>query len=107
MTSCAQAGCSGEVEDGYCNVCGMAAQVSLPSAESAPSGRASGRTGSSRTGSRRGSTGTTRRGMLGAGLVEVPPVPYRDPATAILTDPEVPEHKRFCSHCGDPVGRGR
>ncbi len=39
--------------------------------------------------------------------MEVPPVPYRDPKTAVLTDPEVPEAKRFCSSCGKAVGRGR
>jgi serine/threonine-protein kinase PknG len=39
--------------------------------------------------------------------VEVPPVPARDPATAILTDPKVAEDKRFCSNCEHPVGRGR
>ena len=66
----------------------------------------SGRTTSGRT-TRRGSTGTTRRGQLGVGLVEVPPVPYRDPASAVLSNPQVPEHKRFCSNCGGQVGRGR
>ncbi len=45
--------------------------------------------------------------MLGAGLVEVPPVPYKDPASAIMTDPQVAEGKRFCSGCGAPVGRAR
>jgi serine/threonine-protein kinase PknG len=40
-------------------------------------------------------------------LVEVPRVPYRDPKTAVLTNPEVPEAKRFCSSCGKAVGRGR
>ncbi|XVQ11230.1 tetratricopeptide repeat protein [Spirillospora sp. CA-255316] len=45
--------------------------------------------------------------MLGAGLVEVPPVPYRDPADAIMERPEVPESRRFCSRCDAPVGRGR
>jgi serine/threonine-protein kinase PknG len=45
--------------------------------------------------------------MLGAGLVEVPRVPYRDPTTAIKENPEVAEHKRFCSGCGEPVGRAR
>jgi serine/threonine-protein kinase PknG len=39
--------------------------------------------------------------------VEIPPVPYRDPADAVLTDPQVPERRRFCSACGEPVGRGR
>ena len=47
------------------------------------------------------------RGHLGAGLVEVPPVPARDPATAVLADPQVPESKRFCATCERPVGRGR
>jgi serine/threonine-protein kinase PknG len=34
-------------------------------------------------------------------------VPYRDPASAVLADPQVPENKRFCSHCDQPVGRAR
>jgi serine/threonine-protein kinase PknG len=45
--------------------------------------------------------------MLGAGLVEVPRVPYRDPSSAVLADPQVAEHKRFCSNCGEEVGRSR
>ncbi|MEU4443728.1 tetratricopeptide repeat protein [Actinosynnema sp. NPDC050801] len=53
------------------------------------------------------STRSSGRGRLGAGLVEVPRVPYRDPKVAVLTDPEVPEAKRFCSSCGKEVGRGR
>ncbi len=44
---------------------------------------------------------------MGAGLVEVPPVPYRDPSDAIMAVPELPEDKRFCAHCGQPVGRSR
>ncbi|SHL29246.1 serine/threonine-protein kinase PknG [Pseudonocardia thermophila] len=63
-------------------------------ASSRPSRRASGR-----------STGSTGRGRLGAGLVDVPPVPMRDPAGALLADPQVAEDKRFCSKCGGPVGR--
>jgi serine/threonine-protein kinase PknG len=82
---------------------------------------ASTRTGSARTGSvswtsssgavtsssRRGSTRSSARGLLGAGLVEVPRVPYRDPKSAVLSDPRVPEDKRFCSNCEAKVGRGR
>ncbi|WP_455363859.1 tetratricopeptide repeat protein [Actinomadura napierensis] len=45
--------------------------------------------------------------MLGAGLVEVPRIAYRDPSSAVMSDPQVAEGKRFCSHCGEPVGRGR
>ncbi|MGI5128602.1 tetratricopeptide repeat protein [Pseudonocardia sp. CA-107938] len=80
--------------------------------------RASGRSGSYGTGSRanrasrRASGRTARgsvtlRGRLGAGLVDVPPVPVRDPASALLTDPQVAENKRYCSKCGGPVGRSR
>lgn len=47
------------------------------------------------------------RGRLGAGLVSVPAVPRPDPRTAVLTNPEVPERKRFCSKCEAPVGRAR
>nr|WP_228005092.1 serine/threonine-protein kinase [Amycolatopsis sp. YIM 10] len=57
---------------------------------------------SRRTGSR-----SSRRGRLGAGLVDVPQVPYRDPASAVLTDPVVSEEKRFCGNCGAKVGRGK
>ncbi|MFE9254649.1 tetratricopeptide repeat protein [Streptomyces sp. NPDC006879] len=49
------------------------------------------------------------RNRLGAGLVTVPEVPRPDPSAAVLTNPEVPERKRFCSRsdCGAPVGRLR
>ncbi|MEU9356254.1 tetratricopeptide repeat protein [Streptomyces griseoloalbus] len=49
------------------------------------------------------------RGRLGAGLVEVPPIPRPDPRAMVLDNPEVPERKRFCSRadCGAPVGRAR
>jgi len=65
-------------------------------------GRSSGRT-SSRSGGRR----STRGSQLGAGLVEMPQVPPRDPANVVLSDPQVPEHRRFCGACGHPVGRSR
>ena len=34
-------------------------------------------------------------------------MPYRDPASAILANPQVPENKRYCSGCDQPVGRDR
>ncbi|MFF5155704.1 tetratricopeptide repeat protein [Streptomyces sp. NPDC000348] len=71
------------------------------------SGRATGRSLSVRSsGAGAGSSG---RGRLGAGLVEVPPIPRPDPRAMVLDGPEVPERKRFCSRsdCGAPVGRAR
>ncbi|GAA3552457.1 serine/threonine-protein kinase [Amycolatopsis ultiminotia] len=66
-------------------------------------GTGTGRSGTSRrTGSRR-----SRRGRLGAGLIEVPPVPYRDPSTAVLANPVVSEEKRYCGNCGAKVGRSK
>jgi len=56
---------------------------------------------------RRTSSRTSRRGRLGAGLVDVPQVAYRDPASAVLENPMVSEDKRFCSNCGAKVGRGK
>jgi serine/threonine-protein kinase PknG len=129
--ACAQPGCTGTIEDGFCTVCGLA-PAARPAATAGPAtgvsvsatgaaarstpSRTSGgplsvrgsRTSSisSRSGSARG-TGSSRRGRLGAGLVEVPLVPYRDPAEAVLANPEVAERKRFCSKCGNPVGRSR
>ncbi|GAB1641083.1 tetratricopeptide repeat protein [Krasilnikovia sp. MM14-A1259] len=55
--------------------------------------------GSSRTGSRR------RR--FGGGLVDVAPLPQRDPSTAVMAIAQVPEDKRYCAKCGKPVGRAR
>ncbi len=129
---CTQPGCSGTIDGGYCDVCGVAAAAAAPVsapvsaptaglARSASAGStATGSTtasgvSSTSTGSRRsrsGSTRTTRpsrstRGSLGAGLIEIPPVPARDPATAVLTNPQVPESKRFCGTCERPVGRSR
>ncbi|HEU5469711.1 MAG TPA: tetratricopeptide repeat protein [Actinophytocola sp.] len=49
----------------------------------------------------------TGRGRLGAGLVDVPVVPVKDPASAVLDDPVVAENKRFCNNCGGEVGRTR
>jgi serine/threonine-protein kinase PknG len=33
-------------------------------------------------------------------------VPYRDPASAVLANPQVPESRRFCVNCEQPVGAG-
>ncbi len=122
MSTCTS--CGGTIEDGYCNVCGLAAapapaasqavSVSQASGASQASGGSasvgSGTAGSRRTSGTRGSrrtSGRSARGRLGAGLVEIPPVPYRDPASAVLADPQVPENRRFCAGCDQPVGRGR
>ncbi|WP_280276637.1 serine/threonine-protein kinase [Nocardia wallacei] len=60
-----------------------------------------GEAGSGRAGVR--SRPSVRR--LGAGLVTLPESTSTDPDTAILADPEVPEDKRFCWKCWQPVGR--
>ncbi|MET8150086.1 tetratricopeptide repeat protein [Actinoplanes sp. NPDC049668] len=65
---------------------------------------------STRTGgSVRGGSGRTgsRRRRFGGGLVDVAPLPERDPATAIMAVAEVPEEKRYCAKCANPVGRAR
>lgn len=71
------------------------------------SGRSTGRSVSVRSSG--SSAGSSSRGRLGAGLVEVPGVPRPDPRAMVLDNPEVPERKRFCSRsdCGAPVGRSR
>ncbi|MFJ5303902.1 tetratricopeptide repeat protein [Streptomyces sp. NPDC088350] len=71
------------------------------------SGRSSSRSVSVRSSG--SSSGTSSRGRLGVGLVQVPGVPRPDPREMVLENPEVPERKRFCSRsdCGAPVGRSR
>ncbi|MCV7100843.1 serine/threonine-protein kinase PknG [Mycobacterium palustre] len=43
--------------------------------------------------------------QLGGGLVEIPRGRDIDPLEALMTNPVVPESKRFCWNCGKPVGR--
>jgi serine/threonine-protein kinase PknG len=134
-SGCGRPGCGGTIVDGYCDTCGLAAK-SGGNSRGVPA-QSSGRETSARTssslsarGSSRTSTGRTRgsalsaratsrgtgstrgsrstgRGGLGLGIVEIPSIEYRDPSEAVLDNPEVPEHKRYCSHCGKPVGRGK
>ncbi|NQX28860.1 protein kinase [Microbacteriaceae bacterium VKM Ac-2854] len=152
-------GCTGTIEDGYCNVCGLppasgatnrpasgpvvsataserlgtgfvegvpdpaAAPVggSVESAGTSRSGRtssarlATAALGSARTAAsgskvtrRVGTVSTRLRGpRLGAGLTVVPTRPSTDPLSALMKEAVLPERKRFCSVCGNAVGRGR
>ncbi|MEA3526960.1 tetratricopeptide repeat protein [Nocardia implantans] len=78
-------------EDGGEHTIGTA-ELLLGALESDPG---SGRSGRSRPSGRR----------LGGGLVSMPKVSPLDPRTAVMQNPEVPEHKRFCWKCQQPVGR--
>ena len=128
MSSCTKPGCNGHIEDGYCDVCGMAATgagavpVPVPAASPAATGGSTRTaTGSSRTGSgkvpmtrssRSGSSkstrstrsGSTRSGRssstrgLGSRLLARPALAPLDPLAAIVPG-VVPERKRFCSNC--------
>jgi serine/threonine-protein kinase PknG len=164
-TACTQPGCGGTIEDGWCNVCGLAPDLvsavaspdpattvnpaaragsirwamsrqpapggtppvqgsggqgspSQPYGSSSYSGGSygsgtygsgpsgpSGSGGRSGSGSRRGSGSRSAREGIGAGFVEVSPVPEQDPAAAILANPVVPEHRRECGKCHNPVGQ--
>ncbi|GAA2416049.1 serine/threonine-protein kinase [Nonomuraea africana] len=129
MTTCTRQDCAGTIEDGYCDLCG---HPESPPAAAATTGSGSpiGASGAGYSGGggysggavhsggvpsgmmtapsgSRPSSGRRSRGVLGHGLVDVPPTPYRDPADAIMDNPEVPEDKRVCSSCGNPVGRSR
>jgi serine/threonine-protein kinase PknG len=118
--NCVQRGCTGQIVDGYCDVCGMAppravsAAAGFAASASAPAPSAiaasSTPTAAAPPASRRSgtkSTRTTGRSRLGAGLVEIPPIAATDPSDAVMTDPSVPENRRFCGRCDEPVGRGR
>ena len=119
--NCARDGCTGTIVDGYCDVCGMAPARPTPAPTSSRAQRpaltaprqppSSALTASTLGSSRRATTGRTRtsaRAHLGAGLVEIEPVPFRDPADAVLgAAAVVPESRRFCARCDEPVGRGR
>ncbi|MEA2142102.1 MAG: serine/threonine-protein kinase PknG [Solirubrobacteraceae bacterium] len=109
--TCGQPDCTGQIVDGYCDLCGMApaAQPVAAASAHAPSATA-GTIGSATARARRATTARTTgsaRSQLGAGLIEVPAVPHRDPSEAIMARAEVAENRRFCARCGEPVGRGR
>ena len=131
MNACTQPGCSGQILDGYCDVCGTpqgaSATASAATGSATPAGAdgavsertASFRMDSTPFGSERlaASSGVTRRvrsgstrtraARLGAGLTAVPPAPPVDAASAVMTDPQVPENKRNCANCAAPVGRSQ
>jgi serine/threonine-protein kinase PknG len=107
---CNQPGCSGAyAAEGYCEECGSrspAGSQAISSQSSAPVTAATGpmtAASSRRTGTQPFSA--TTRSRLGGGMNDIPPVPIRNPSEAVLTDPQVPEHKRHCGQCGKPVGR--
>ena len=56
---------------------------------------------------RTGGSQRLRSARLGGGITTVRPAPEIDAAKALLTNPSVPESKRYCPKCGEPVGRGR
>jgi len=121
---CTRTACDGHVVDGYCDVCGLApagggppgrAAVDpgpRPAAPDAARGPDTGTVtwaprGRSDTAPHQAPTGGGERGNLGAGLVDVPVLAAIDPLSAVVEDPEVPERKRSCAVCGEPVGRRR
>src|SRR5205809_665821 len=106
---CQRPGCTGHYDqDGFCDECGHKAPAGVTArpVASTPGGNArpgptsgprsvptsgiSAPTGAGLAGRSGGSRGsrTAARGRLGANLVEVPPVPLRDPADAVQKDPK-------------------
>jgi serine/threonine-protein kinase PknG len=115
MTACAREGCGGTIVDGYCDTCGMAPSKSDAAAGGeAASGRSSARTsgrvdvsGMSARGTGSGISGpSSRRSRVGGGVVDITPVPAADPDALVMADPTVPERRRYCTGCDEPVGRG-
>ncbi|HYW87017.1 MAG TPA: tetratricopeptide repeat protein [Chloroflexota bacterium] len=107
---CQYTSCTGTLDDGFCDVCGRppaGAGTHITAStgsdyNSSTSGSTNGQNMSSRGSSSRSrsaharSTTSRRRAGLGAGLLELPPLPPVDPLQAVLADPRVPERKRVC-----------
>jgi serine/threonine-protein kinase PknG len=127
---CADTTCSGIIEDGYCNLCGLKAASGVHSAGSFAAVQGSsgiaGSTGMASQGSTpsmasvrstRTATSETRRtqtrrtatvrSRLGVGLVTIAPIPVADPSAALMLNATVSEDKRYCAACAEPVGRSR
>src|SRR5262245_38195365 len=85
---------------------------SMPSAMSSMPSMPSSTTSSGPGTSRTHQTGTSRTAgggahRLGAGLVAIEPAEVPDPAERVHPDPMLPEERRYCAKCGEPVGRSR
>ena len=115
---CTRNHCTGTIEDGYCDVCGLAAIATSgtrpqPSAITGRSTPVTTGTGSSpltnraSKGSRRTHSTSARstRRQLGAGLIAIPELPSTEPEKAILIEAKVSENKRFCANCNNSLKR--
>ena len=130
--TCTDPTCGGHVaSDGYCDTCGLqpsqappastatgSTSGALSSSIAAPvapdtSTRIHSAAGTSSTERTRTARSTSTRAELGAGLVRIAPTFAGDPAEAVMDEAKIasvlgekPEEERFCSACGQPVGRG-
>jgi serine/threonine-protein kinase PknG len=131
---CTESGCRGAIAaDGYCDTCGIQPIRSHGHTQShaAPSGSSTTATATiaapeapatSKRIAMNGGGGESRRtrtlrtsstrAELGAGLVTVAPTVAGDPASAVMSPEKIQtvlgtkaEDERFCSSCGQPVGR--
>lgn len=118
---CPQPGCQGTIIDGYCNYCGNPPDAKPPAPKPQLLGTTLSTTataaelgtvlmGSALVGPNSGQTPVRSdahrpRTRIGAGVTTVPPAPPVDPAKAVMTDPIVPEERRNCPNCGEPIGR--
>lgn len=120
MLSCARPACTGTIKDGWCDLCGLApprpegapsaagpAAVEAPATDSdrpwSPSDGGIDDAATRRWGGSARTRTAARRHAADPG--EFPPIPSRDPLQAIMPDPTVPEHGRFCGRCRSAVGR--
>lgn len=122
MNRCHRNNCTGTIEDGYCDVCGLASLNSVGRSQplgTPLSAAVTGRNSSSVTGtgsspltnrsrgSRRTGSVSSRstRKQLGAGLVSVPELPSHEPEKALMAEAKVPDNKRFCGNCNHALRR--
>ena len=113
---CPQPGCPGRIVDGYCDVCGNPPTAAPPPRPDARAGAtaASLNLASTAIGSALAPDRSKRPQLsalhrfgtrIGAGITTVPPAPLSEPERQLMREAVVPEEKRFCPHCGEPVGR--
>ena len=125
LAACTQPGCTGQIEDGYCNVCGMPADAAASASASTRDGRARRRRRArasrpscrARRSARRAPGSAGRRAgwsarpaaiqHLGAGITTVPSAPVPDPQSIVLAEPRGRRGEALLLECGEQVGRSR